>query len=611
MARDDTSGTQTRALHLPVETDLDLLREYVTECQDHIEHAETALLTLETQPGDKEAVHTVFRAFHTIKGTSGFLGLDPIRDLAHLAENLLGRARDGQITITGGYADLALHACDMLKAMIRSLTGRRGGETVALPEEFAALQRALEKPEVEPEDETPAPAIPRLGDMLVAAGKISREQLEETLRRHPNLPVGEALVRAGVLTSADVAHVLRSQQQLGRRTDEQTVRVSTQRLDRLIDLVGELVITHSLVAGDPAAEALRLERLGKNLTQAGKIVRDLQDLTVALRMVPLRGTFQRVARITRDVSRRRGVPVRLQIEGAQTEIDRKMVEALNDPLVHLIRNAVDHGIEAPPERRRAGKPEAGLLALRAYHAGDDVVIEISDDGRGLDRARILAKARERGLIEAAHEPSDAEAFALIFEPGFSTARQVTEISGRGVGMDVVKRSIAALKGRIDVESRPGRGTRFRLRLPLTLALTEAMLVRVGAERFLVPTSVIERCFRPAPGTLHSVAGAGELVTADGEPFPLLRLHQCFDVSGAITDPAAATLLLVRVEGRRTVLMADAIVGQRQIVVRSLGRGLGRIRGICGASVLGDGRVALVLDTRDLLTEAHRAPAAVA
>jgi two-component system chemotaxis sensor kinase CheA len=566
---------------LPVDTDFDLLREYVNECREHIEGAETALLTLETDPRDQEAIHTVFRAFHTIKGTSGFLGLDWVLKLAHLAEDLLARARDGEILLTGGYADLALEACDALKVMTQGLPDLRGGDEVPLPGNYAALLGELEHPEDAGLTESAPTAVPRIGDPLEAVGKASREQVE------------------GAVSAADVAQALRTRKQIQSGMRDATVRVSTERLDQLVNLVGELVILHSLMASAPPTRRPR-DGDARRLTQAGKIVRELQDLTMGLRLVPLRGMFQRMARLTRDLARRIETPVQLTVDGAETEIDRKLAEALNDPLAHMVRNAIDHGIESVETRRRAGKPETATLRLNAYHAGDTVVIELADDGRGLDREKIRARAIARGLIDGRTPLSDADTFALIFAPGLSTAERVTAVSGRGVGMDVVRRGIDSLKGRIAIASQPGHGTRFTLRLPLTLALSEAMVLRVGGERFLLPSAQIERSFRPSERELTSIAALGEIVWVQDTWVPLLRLHRLFDLADGHTDPADAIVVAVRAQGRRAALWVDEVLGQQQIVIRPLGRGVGAIPGIGGAAILGDGRVGLVLDVYDLL-----------
>ncbi|HZF67214.1 MAG TPA: chemotaxis protein CheA, partial [Gemmatirosa sp.] len=401
--------------------------------------------------------------------------------------------------------------------------------------------------------------------------------------------------------------------------------------DRLVDLVGELVIAQSMLVGDATLQAVTAEGdrghradapdaaadgaadarhdLARKLGHAGKIVRELQDLSMSLRMVPLRATMQKLARLVRDVGARLGKDVELVTEGEDTELDRHLVDVIGDPLVHMVRNALDHGVETPDERERAGKPRQGRVRIAAYHAGGSVVVELQDDGRGLSRERIVRKAVEQGLVESDRGMSDADVFALIFAPGFSTAERITDVSGRGVGMDVVKRNIDAVRGRVEITSVPGQGTTFTVRLPLTLAVTDGMLVRVGTERYVVPLTNIHMSFRPEPSMLQTVAGQGEVVTLRGEVMPVLRLHRLLAVPGATTDPTRALLMIVG-DGRqrRTALLVDELLGQQQVVAKSLGDGVGQVPGVAGGAILGDGRVGLILDVAELVALAQSAPA---
>jgi two-component system chemotaxis sensor kinase CheA len=593
----------SEAAVLPSNTDLELLKEYIVECLDHITGAEAALLTLETDPSQSEPIHTVFRAFHTIKGTSGFLNLEHIQKLAHRAENLLDRARNGEIRLTGGYADLALESCDALKAMIKGLEGLRPGMELPMPANCEGLLEKLADPAAAgiTADGTQPPVIPRLGDILVAQGSVSRQVVETVAAEQGSSRIGEALVQSGAASATDVAQAIRAQKQTAVNfTSDAMVRVSTDRLDSLINMIGELVISQSMIAQDPIVLRGRDAHLCRNVSQTGKIVRELQDLTMGMRMVPLKQTFQKMARLVRDLGRKSGKTVQLVTEGEDTEIDRNMVEVLNDPLVHMIRNSVDHGIEPAEVRAKAGKPGTGTVSLRAYHSAGSVVIEIKDDGKGLDHQRICAKAIERGLIDPNRELTESEAFGLIFLPGFSTAEKITDVSGRGVGMDVVRKNVESLRGRVDVASRPGLGSTFTLRLPLTMAITDAMQVRVGSERYLLPTVVIEQSFHPAPGTITTVTGRGECVMLRNELIPIVRLHRVFGVPGAGADPYGALLVAVEAEGERCALMVDELLSQQQVVVKSLGRSLGNVPGVSGGAILGTGRVGLILDVAGLI-----------
>ena len=622
---------------LPADTDYELLGEFITECREYIGHAETALLALETNPADVEAVNTVFRAFHTIKGTAAFLGLTLVADLAHHAESLLSRVRDRDIRCTGGYADLALRSVDMLTDFMQILQDAMGGEAATLPAGLAELIQTLSNPEaagVSEEDVStlPPPRLgdilvargkvtrddvedaaiipPRLGDILVACGKVTRDDVDEAVALQGQERVGVALTRAGSAKLSDVGQALRMQRQmmLGEQTVESSVRVRTDRLDRLIDMVGELVIAHSMVAQDEVALHGGHHEFLKKITHAGKIVRELQDLSMSMRMVPLKATFQKMTRVVRDVAHKSGKLVNFVTEGEETEIDRNMVDVIADPLVHMVRNAVDHGIELPESREQAGKQPTGTVRLVAYHAGGNVVVALQDDGRGLHRDRIVEKAMAKGLIESDQGMSDNDVFNLIFEPGFSTAEQITDVSGRGVGMDVVKRSLEALKGRIDITSEVGHGTTFTVYLPLTLAITDGMLVQVGRERFIVPTINIYMSFRPEPSAISTVSGRGELVVLRGELIPLFRLHRLFDIPDAGQDPTQGLLVVVNDGERHCALLVDELLGQQQVVAKSLGAGIGHIPGISGAAILGDGRVGLILDPAGIVALARHAGA---
>jgi two-component system chemotaxis sensor kinase CheA len=585
---------------LPPDADAEMLGEFAVESLDHISRAEAALLELESNPDDADQVHVIFRAFHTIKGTSGFLGLDHTQKLAHLAENLLDRARDGEIRILGGYADISLNSCDALRTMIEGLEGLAPGDELPVPDNYDDLLEQLADPEAAGISEEADSEPMRTGDILVGRQKAPREAVERAAAAQGDQPIGKALIEQGGAAPADVAEALRTQNQQRGRTGEATVRVGTDRLDSLIDAVGELVIAQSMVSQDPAVLDGTRPQLARNVAHAGKIVRELQDVSMSLRMVPLKSTFGKMARLVRDLSRKAGKKVRLVSEGEQTEIDRNMVEVLNDPLVHMMRNAVDHGVETPEQRAAAGKDDTGTVRLRAYHSAGNVIIELTDDGKGLDREKIVAKAIERGLIKRGDNLGESEALGLIFRAGFSTAEKVTDVSGRGVGMDVVKTGIESLRGRVDVTSQVGVGTTFTIRLPLTMAITDAMVVRVGQQRYLLPIMAIERSFRPEADDLSTVTGRGEMVRVRGELLPVFRLYDLFTIEEAQAEVDEALLIIVEGEGRRYALLVDELLGQQQVVVKSLGRSLGQVPGVAGGAILGDGRVGLILDPVGLL-----------
>lgn len=615
---------------LSADMDAELIADYVVESLDHIQASEAILLAIEENPDDPEAINTVFRAFHTIKGTSGFLGLDRIQKLAHLAENLLSRARTGEIHIAGHYADLCLASCDTLKTMIEGVRGVEPGGPVPIPDDLHELLARLSSPEadeLEPEVapceasdckpqavvETAAPATepgecasdeddgePQdLGKMLIDQGAVAPAGVTRAAeQQHAGDPrrIGEILVEKEGVPPQAIVQALRAQKKTtGPKAQEGSIRVNTTRLDQLVDMVGELVIAHSMVVQDPDVETNGSAQLVKKVSHTGKITRELQDLTMSMRMIPLKGTFDKMRRVLRDLARKSGKSIRLVTEGDDTEVDRNMVEALGDPLVHMIRNAGDHGIEAPEERRRRGKNDSGTLWLSASHSAGSVNIELRDDGEGLDHERILSKAIENGLVEAGRKLSEDQIADLIFRPGFSTAKVVTDISGRGVGLDVVKRGIESLRGSVKVSSQSGVGTTFSLTLPLTMAITDAMLVAVGHERYLLPTTSIQQSFHPASESLTTVMGRGETVLFRGSPVPIVRLHALFGVEDAVTALQAGLLIVIEAHGARCALFADALLGQHQVVIKSLGDFLGHLPGISGGAILGDGRVGLILD----------------
>ena len=384
--------------------------------------------------------------------------------------------------------------------------------------------------------------------------------------------------------------------------DTGSVRVSIDKIDGLIDLVGELVITQSMLDTfrggefDPA----RLAQLEQGLAQLARHTRALQESVMGIRMLPIGSVFQRFPRLVRDLGQKLGKKVQLELVGEHTELDKTVLEKVGDPLVHLVRNAIDHGLETPERRRAAGKPETGTLRLTASHRGGNVVIEVSDDGAGLDRRAILAKARERGLVAPDAEPNDEEVAELIFKPGFSTAAVTTDVSGRGVGMDVVRRNVADLGGSVAIRSVPGQGSTFTITLPLTLAIIDGLTAAVGDERYIVPlASIVESVQLPADA-VRGVIGGGELFRFRDEYLPVIRLHEVFEIPGAVARIEEGLMIVVEGDNSRVGLFVDGLVGQQQAVVKSLEANYRRVPGISGATILADGTVALIVDVAGLV-----------
>jgi two-component system chemotaxis sensor kinase CheA len=373
------------------------------------------------------------------------------------------------------------------------------------------------------------------------------------------------------------------------------VKVDTAKLDFLVDMVGEMVIAQSLVRHNSDLADLHSSLLLRSIAQLSRITEEVQKTAMSMRMLPVGGLFQKMSRLVRDLCRKAGKQAELVTSGEETELDRNIVEQLADPLMHMVRNAMDHGVEMPRERIAQGKPPVARIELRAAHQGGHIVIEIADDGRGVDREAVLRKARQQGLVAENAVLSEAEVFNLIFEPGFSTAQAVTEISGRGVGMDVVKRHIQKLRGRVEIASVAGRGTTFGLRLPLTLAIIDGLLVGVGPERYIVPIFAVKEAIRPTEGMVSTIEGRREIALVRGRILPVVRLHRRFGVTPRSLKPEESLLIVTESQGAEYCLMVDDLLGKQEVVIKSLGETFKTVPGVAGGAILGDGKVGLILE----------------
>ncbi|MBP7765387.1 MAG: chemotaxis protein CheA [Syntrophaceae bacterium] len=575
-----------------------LTRDFIAEGLEYIEEIEINILNLENEPENKDYINAIFRPFHSIKGVASFLNLETIRALAHDLESLLDKTRNGELSVTPALIDVVLDGADALKTLIGRLRDVLEGKAadeggLDIPALTARIHRVEQGFDA-------AAGSKKIGEILVEEGVISKEKLEETLKISevkPDRKIGETLIEQGVVKPKQVSQALRKQ--MDQVTDLTTIRVDTAKLDDLIDMVGELVIAQSMISQDLRGATTADKRLVRNISQFFRITSALQRVSTSLRMIPIKQTFQRMSRLVRDLAKNSGKGIAVELVGEETEIDRNMVDEIYNPLVHMIRNSVDHGIETPEERIRAGKPEKGLITLKAYHRGGNIVIEISDDGRGLDPKKIAAKAVKSGLVHPDDALSDAEIYRLIFLPGLSTAAKVTDVSGRGVGMDVVKRAVEKLRGKIEIESAAGEGTTFVTRFPLTLAIIDGMIVKVGPESYVLPTSSIRQALRPARESYTCVAGRGEMINAMGKLMPLVRLCDVFGIDPQHREPWEAITVVVDSESGPRCLMVDKIIGKAEVVVKSLGEGLKNIRGLAGGAILGDGRIGLIIDTEGL------------
>ncbi|MDL1970009.1 MAG: chemotaxis protein CheA [Candidatus Desulfofervidaceae bacterium] len=583
--QDASAGPSEEGEELQVnfEEDIDLYKDFISETREHLSSIELNILSLEQNPEDKEVINTIFRPFHTIKGVSGFLNLEAINKLSHATESMLDAARNGQFSINEQAIDVILEAVDLIKAMVDDLesqisSGKPTGKKFpvqGLISKIKAISEGATVPsipkqteQVSEEKEAVAPQVPK------------KQEKKKEPPKEPKTPVKE-------VTKAP------REQKVAKPVA--TIKVDTQKLDNLIDMIGELLITQSMIRQNPVLNDIRDQKLVRDLSQLGRITTELQKTSMSLRMVPIKETFQKMIRLVRDLSKKSGKKVQLIMQGEDTEIDRNMVEELYDPLVHMIRNAVDHGIEMPEERKAKGKPEIGTIELLAYHKGGNIVIEIKDDGQGLDKNKILKKAREKGLTSEEEELSETEIYQLIFKPGFSTAEKVTDVSGRGVGMDVVKKALEKLRGKVEIRSEIEKGTTFIIKLPLTLAIIDGIIVKVGKHRYILPTVAVQEVFRPTHQQYNTYAGKGEMINIRDTLFPLVRLHRLFNVKAKYTEPWKALMVVVESEDEKKCLMVDEVLGKQEVVIKSLGEAMGRVKGIAGGAIMGDGKVGLILD----------------
>jgi two-component system chemotaxis sensor kinase CheA len=465
-------------------------------------------------------------------------------------------------------------------------------EPDAGPEQFVALIQSL-------------PQHPRLGEILVAAGAISQAQLQAALAEQersraagtPAAPLGKILTeKAGVAAAVVDAALQKQARHAEGAEDQRFIRVQADRLDAVINLLGELVI-----AGAGATELARQTRqsaLVQANDQIGGLIEEIRNATLQLRMVPIGESFARFRRVVRDTAAELGKDVQLEIQGGETELDKAMVERIADPLMHLVRNALDHGLETPDQRGAAGKPPRGRLVLSACHDGGSILIRIDDDGRGIDRERVLQRGWDKGLVEPGVVPDDADILGLIFEPGFSTAEKITNLSGRGVGMDVVRRNIEALRGSVGISSEPGQGTRIEIRLPLTLAIIDGFLVGVGDSRFIFPLDAVVEVIEGRGAEAAMRADGSGVLQLRGEALPVLSLRTLYELEGAGASERAS-VVVIQSGARRYGVLVDTLLGQHQTVIKPLGRMLQTLRGMSGSSILGNGDVALIFDVEAL------------
>lgn len=564
-----------------------LLQEFLIESEELLQGADQDLISLEASPSDQELLNRIFRAMHTIKGTAGFLGLEPVVRLGHRAEDVLSNLRRGQIKLTARIMDALLAARDQLGKMLGDI--RAGG----------LKQYSLE---------------PLLGELQQVASAAPEKAMAAAAESQSVVPAAPHLSPEAKPLFEEEAAV--SEKKTSRGLTAQTMRVDVRKLDELVNLIGELVLERNrLLQLAKEISTGQCEGRGSDsplihsVARLSFVTEELQAAGLRTRMVPIETVFAKFPRLVRDLAHTLEKEVELEIKGQETEIDKTMVELISDPLVHLVRNSLDHGLELPAERERAQKPRVGRIRLEAKQEGDHIVISIADDGAGIDSAKVLRKAIEKGLVtaERAANLNSKEILDFIFLPGFSTVEKTTNLSGRGVGMDVVRSNLKKMNGTIELESKPGHGTLVQLQLPLTLAILPVLLVQVSEETYALPLRAIVETSRFTGNDVHQFEGR-EVICLRSETLPLLRLQQLFSVSCEEAEAEDRKIVVMAVGETRIALLVDRLIGQESTVVKPLASSLEHCQGIAGATVGGDGRVRLVLDPAGLLLSAERPPA---
>lgn len=602
---------------LPIEYDLPISSE--EDCLPHVEfinsstgfinEMENKILNLENNLEDHGLINEILRLLHNMRGAAGFLGFLDIIKLAYETEKLLNLARKREIKITKEAIDVLLESVDIIKRLFvinRAKIEQRLGKApedkktrgVPIGKTLQRLEKLAAQTIYSDKKNTEAIAGSRLGEILVKKGEVSREQIEDALEVQEK-KIGEILVEKGATTEQKIQEALNLKEDMGKKISP-PIKVDTEKLDILMELVGELVIAQTLVDQDNVLSNEINQQISKNISNLGKITKSLQERVMEIRMIPLKQTFMKMHRLVRDVSYKTNKKVELRLSGVDTEIDKTIIDELSNPLVHLLRNSVDHGIEPPEVRIKAGKNKTGIIHLNAYHQGGNVVIELSDDGRGLPKEKIYSKALEKNLIEKDKKYSDREIYDLILLPGFSTAKVVSSISGRGVGMDVVARSIKSLGGELEIKSKEGEGSTFVIKLPLTLSIIDGMVVQVGSQRYIIPTVSILESIHPSKEAISTVKKKAELINVRGRLYPLIRLYRLFGIASVRKDPWDALVILIENNGKIKGIMVDDLLEQQQVVIKDLGKIFKPVKGISGGAILGNGNVGLILDAEGII-----------
>ncbi|EPR1037966.1 hybrid sensor histidine kinase/response regulator, partial [Campylobacter coli] len=604
----------------------EILEDFLVEAFELVEQIDHDLVELETNPEDLELLNRIFRVAHTVKGSSSFLNFDVLTKLTHHMEDVLNKARHGELKITPDIMDVVLESIDRMKTLLNSIRDNGNDTAIGMDiEPICARLTAIsegespngvenETPVEAPQKEEPAPTpepevdVNQLSDSEVEA-EIERllkaRKAEDQARRAQKKQNTAASTTSKPAASTPKAENMEKKVPAsggGGGGMDQTIRVEVKRLDHLMNLIGELVLGKNrlLKIYDDVEERYEgekfLEELNQVVSQLSIITTDVQLAVMKTRMQPIAKVFNKFPRVVRDLSRELGKQIELEITGEETELDKSIVEEIGDPIMHMIRNSCDHGVEDPATRAANGKPEKGIVQLKAYNEGNHIVVEITDDGKGLDANSLKAKAIEKNLIteREADQMTDKEAFALIFKPGFSTAAKVTNVSGRGVGMDVVKTNIEKLNGVIEIDSELGKGSSFKLKIPLTLAIIQSLLVGTQEEFYAIPLASVLETVRVPIDDIYTIEGKNVLRLRD-EVLSLVRLSDVFGVKQVLESGDQTYVVVIGVAESKLGIIVDTLVGQEEIVIKSMGDYLQNIQGIAGATIRGDGRVTLIID----------------
>jgi two-component system chemotaxis sensor kinase CheA len=565
--------------------DYEVLGEFTSEAEEHLLITEQILIDVVGAP-DTESINAIFRCVHSIKGASAYFGLEEISKTSHVTENLIDEARSGKRVFDPGLTDLMLAYVDLQKKLLKEAKSatKSGGMLHKLEQTTAYLKQLKE--------------YTNQGNSLESATNIPTAEITEAA---PIIP--ELAPQLAVTASLDTNNTPNKTN--GKGLDiKNFVKVETSRLDHLIDTIGEMCTYNQMLIKICRQFLPNLAVVNKNMHQVEKISRELRDIGMSMRLDPIRGLFQKMSRLVWDTAKKLNKQINFKMEGEDTELDRTLIEKLADPLMHMVRNALDHGIEKPEDRVSAGKNRSGTVQLKAFHAGGAVHIQIIDDGRGLDTSKLLKKAIEKGIADPGKTYTEEEIYDFIFAPGFSTAAVVTDLSGRGVGMDVVKRNIEGMRGRVIIKSAVGQGTIFTIELPLTLAIIDGIEIKVGVESYIIPALSVVELMRPDKSMLSSTLNDGETFHFRGQYLPLFRLGDLFNVEPQHLDPLEALIIVIESGGEFVALMVDEVLSTQSIVIKKLGDLFHDTTGITGCAILADGNIGLILDTRSLVSLAR-------